>query len=106
MDEVIFVSRGWLREVILAELNGVRDNGGFRGGVDDLEAAVVFQDGADVEAVVGTEGPGGAGGGLVVDKYAASDWAEGGGVKVKGAVEVFPSGCEGGDGGLAEEVER
>ena len=31
--------------------------------------------------------------------------AEGGGVKVERAVEVFPCGCEGGDGGLAEEVE-
>ena len=89
----------------MAELNGVGDKGGFCGGVDDLEAAVVFQGGANVEAVAGAEGPGGAVEGLVVYEYAASDGSEGGGVKVEGDIEVYPCGCEGGDGGLAEEVE-
>ena len=68
MEEAIFVSGGWLREVVIAELNGVGYKGGFCGGVDDLEAAVVFQSGADLEAVVDAEGPGGAGRGLVVDE--------------------------------------
>ena len=36
---------------------------------------------------------------------AASDGAEGGGVEVKGDIEVFPSGKEGSDGGLEEKVE-
>ena len=89
----------------MAELNGVRDIGRFSFGVYYLEAAVVLQGGVDVEAVVGAEGPGGAGGWLVVDEYAASDGAEGGGVEVEGAIEVFPSGSEGGNGGLAEKVE-
>ena len=89
----------------MMEINGVGDKGGFCGDVDDLEAAVVLQGGADVEAVADAEVPGGAGGGLVVDEYAASDGAEGGGVEVEGAIEVFPSGYEGGDGGLAEEAE-
>ena len=40
-----------------------------------------------------------------MDEYAASDGAKGGGVEVEGAIEVFPSGSEGGDGGLAEKVE-
>ena len=31
--------------------------------------------------------------------------AKGGGVEVEGAIEVFPSGKEGSDGGLAEKVE-
>ena len=31
--------------------------------------------------------------------------AKGGGVEVEGAIEVFPIGKEGGDGGLAEKVE-
>ena len=65
----------------------------------------MLQGGDDVEAVAGAEGPGGAGGGLVVDEDAASHGAEGGGIKVEGAIEVFPCGCEEGDGGLAEEVE-
>ena len=77
VDEAICVSGGWLREVVMAELNGVGDKGGFSCGVDYLESAVVLQGGADVETVLGAEGPGGAGGGLVVDEYAASDGAEG-----------------------------
>ena len=70
-----------------------------------MEAVVVLQGGANVEAVAGTEGPGGAGGWLVVDEYAESDWAKRGGVKVEGAIEVFPRGSEGGNGALAEKVE-
>ena len=80
----------------MAEINGVGDKGGFSCGVYYLEAAVVLQGGADVEAVAGAEGPGGAGGRLVVDEYAASNGAEGGGVKVEGSIEVSPIGSEGG----------
>ena len=105
VDEAIFMCDGWMRKVVMAELNSVGDKDGFGGGVDDLEAAVVFQGGADVEAVAGAEGPGGAAGGLVVYEYAESDGAKGGGLKVEGDIEVFPCRCEGGDGGLAEEVE-
>ena len=62
----------------MAELNGVGYKGGFCGCVNDLEAAVVFQGRADVEAITGAEGLGGVGGWLVVDEYAASNGAEGG----------------------------
>ena len=62
MEEAIFVCDGWLRKVVMAEFNSVGDKEGFCGGVDDLESAVVFQDGADVETFTGAEGPGGAGG--------------------------------------------
>ena len=89
----------------MAGFNSVVDKEGFGGGVNNLEAAVVFQGGADVEAVTGTESPGGAGGGIVVYEYAASDGSEGSGVEVEGAIEVFPCGCDGSNGGLAEEVE-
>ena len=104
VEEAILVCDGWMHKVAMAEFNSVRDKEGFGGGVDDLKAAVVFQGGADVEAVAGAEGPGGVGGGIVVYEYASSDGAEGGGVEVEGAIEVFPCGCEGGKGGLAEEV--
>ena len=57
---------------------------------------VVLQGGADIEAIAGAEVSGGAGGGLVVDEYAASDGTEGGGVEVEGAIQVLPSGSEGG----------
>ena len=40
-----------------------------------------------------------------MNEDAAAYGAEGGGVKVEGAIEVFPSGKEGIDGGLAEKVE-
>ena len=45
----------------MAELNGVGDKGGFSCGVDYLEALVVLQGRADVEAVTDAEVPGGAG---------------------------------------------
>ena len=66
MEEVIFVCDGWMREVVMAEFNSVGDEEGFCGGVDNLETAVVFQGRENEEAVAGAEGPGGAGGGLVV----------------------------------------
>ena len=105
MEEAIFVCDGWMRKVVMGEFNIVGDKEGFGGGFNDLEAVVVFQGGADVEAIAGAEGPGGAAGGLVVYEYVASDGAKGSGVKVEGAIEVFLCGCEGGDGGLVEEVE-
>ena len=40
-----------------------------------------------------------------MNEYAASDWAEGGGVEVEGSIEVFPSENEGRNGELAEKVE-
>ena len=40
-----------------------------------------------------------------MDEDAAADGTEGGGVEVEWAIEVLPCGCEGGDVGLAEEVE-
>ena len=40
-----------------------------------------------------------------MDEYAAADGAEGSGVEVEGAIEVLPCGHEGGNVGLAEEVE-
>ena len=63
------------------------------------------QGGAEVEAVVGAEGPGGLVGGLGVDEDAAADGAEGGGIKVEGFIEVLPCGWEGGNVGLEEEFE-
>ena len=44
----------------MAELNSVGDKCGFSFGVYYLEAAVLLQGGAGVEAVAGATGPGGA----------------------------------------------
>ena len=87
VEEAIFVSVGWLRKVVMAELNSVGDKYGFCGDVDDLDAAVVFQGKDNVEAVAGAEGPGDAGGGRVVYEYAASDGAEGVASKLKGKLK-------------------
>ena len=105
MEEAIFVCDGWMRKVVMAELNSVGDKEVFHGSVDNLEAAVVFQGGAGIESVAGAEGPGGMGGGLVMYEYAVYNGAERGGVEVEGSIEVFPCGWEAGNGGLAEEVE-
>ena len=96
MEESIFVRDGWMRKVIVAEFKSVGDEEVFGSGVDDLEAAVVFQGGAGVEAVAGAEGPASSGGGIVVDEDAAADEAKGGGVEVEGSIAVLPCGYEGG----------
>ena len=75
----------------MAGLNGVGDKGGFSCGVYYLEAAVVLQGEADVEAVAGAEGLGGAGGWLVVDEYAASNGAEGVASKLRGPLKSSQS---------------
>ena len=75
VEESIFVRDCWMRDVVVVEFNSVGDEEGFSGGVENLEAAVVFQVGANVEAVTGAEGPGGSGEGLVVDEDAAADGA-------------------------------
>ena len=40
-----------------------------------------------------------------MNEEAAAYGAKGGGVEVEGDIEVFPSGKEGSDGGLAEKVQ-
>ena len=70
------MSGGWLRKVVMAEHNSVGYKGGICGGFEYLEAEVVFPGRANEEAVAGAEGPGGTGGGLVVDENRASDGAE------------------------------
>ena len=59
-------------------------------GVDNLETVVVFEGGADVEAVVVAEVLGAAGVDWVVDEYPSIGWAKRRGVAVKGAIVVFP----------------
>ena len=44
------------------------------------------------------------GSGLVVDNGRVADWTNGGGIKVEGAVELFPARHVRGKGELAEEV--
>ena len=80
MEDSIFVRDGWMREVVVEEFNSVGDEEGFGGCVDDLEAAMVFQGRANIEAFKVAQGSGGSGGGLVIDEDAAANGAKGGGL--------------------------
>ena len=91
MEDVFFVSDSGLGEVVVVEFDRVREDKGFGGGVDNVEAAVVIEGGSDVEAIAATEGPGRACAGFVVDEDWAADEANGSDVKVEGGVVVFPS---------------
>jgi len=74
----------------VAELDGVREEGGFGNLVDDVEAAVVLGGVANIESIAASVIPGCTGRGLVVDEDATAQGADGGGVVVEGAVEVLP----------------
>ena len=99
-------SDGGLREIGVAELDGVGEDGRLGDFVDKMKAAVVFGGVADVEAVAAAEIPSGACGWFVVDEDAATEGADGGGIIVEGAVEVCPGRLRRVDGGLTEEVKR
>ncbi len=92
-------------EVVMTEVDSVRDAEGLGFGINDAMAAVMFQGDANVESVRAAEVPGAASGWLIVGDDSAAKWEERGGIVVKGAIEVFPGRHAWCDGGLAEEVE-
>ena len=49
VDDSVLWSDLWLGEVVVEDFDGVGDEGGLGGDVDDLEAAVVLEGGADGE---------------------------------------------------------
>ncbi len=89
----------------MTEVDSVGDAEGLGFGIDDVMAAVLFKEDADVESVRATEVPGAASGWLIVGDDGAAKWEERGDIVVKGAIEVFPGGHAWCGGGLAEEVE-
>ena len=74
-------------------------------GTNHMESLVVLERRANVEAMASLEVPRQAGVRIVVYDDQVADGADGGDVEVERVIEVFPCGSEGGDGGLAEEVE-
>ena len=48
VDYSVFCGDGGLREIVVQDLDGVGDDEGFGGGVDDLEAAVVVERGGQL----------------------------------------------------------
>ncbi len=92
-------------EVVMMEVDSVRDAEGLGFGIDDVMARVMLQGDANVESIRAAEVSGAAGGWLIVGDDRAAKWEERGGIVVEGAIEVFPGGHAWCDGGLAEEVE-
>ncbi len=96
---------GWDGEVVMTEVDSVRDAEGLGFGINDAMVAVMLKGGANIESVRAVEVPGAASGWLIAADDGATMWEERGGIVVKGAIEVFPGRHAWHDGGLAEEVE-
>jgi hypothetical protein len=92
-------------EVVMMEVNSVRDGEGLGFGIDDAVTAVMLQIETNVESVRVAEVPGAASGWLIVGDDRVAKWEKRGGIVVEGAIKVFPGGHTWCDKGLAEEVE-
>ncbi len=92
-------------EVVMTEVNSVKDAEGLGFGIDVAMAAVMLQGDANIESVRAAEVPGAPSGWLIVGNDRAAEWEKRGGIVVEGDIEVFPGGHAWGDEGLAEEVE-
>jgi hypothetical protein len=93
------------REVVMMEVDSVRDVEGLGFGINDMMAAVMLQGHTNVESIRAAEVPGVVSGWLIVGDDRAAKWEERGGIVVEGAIEVFPGRHAWCDGGLVEEVE-
>ncbi len=65
---------GWDGEVVMTEVDSVRDAEGLGFGIDDTMAAVMLKGDADVESIRATEVPGAASGCLIVGDDGAAKW--------------------------------
>jgi hypothetical protein len=86
MDNCVGWCDSWDGEVVVTEVNCVRDVEGVGFGIDDLMAMVMLEGDANKEFVRCTEVPGAAGGWLVVDNDGAAKWQERGSIVVEGAI--------------------
>ena len=66
-DTVVLIGDGWLCKIVMAELNGFGVEKRIGIGIGNLGAAVVFEGGADVEAITVAGVPGAVGVDRVVD---------------------------------------
>ena len=105
VDDAVALADCWLGEVIIQELDGVREQECLGGAIDDVEAAVMFECRSNVEPAAATEVPSFADAWFVVDDDGASNRSQRGGIKVEGAVEVLPCRHCWGESGLSEEDE-
>ena len=86
MKKPVFVGDGGGCEVVMPEFYCVRDDERLCEGVNNLEAAVVFEGWADVEPIASTTGPGQVFVGLVVDDDGTATGADRCGIEVVGAL--------------------
>ena len=105
VEDYVLWSDLYLGEVVVENFDGVEDEGCLGGGIDNLEAAVVLEGGANGETSAAAVVLCLAGTRLGVDDDRAAERGDGRGVEVERAVNVFPGVDGGGDVGLAEEVE-
>ena len=91
-------------QVVVEDFDGVQDDGGFDGGVDDFKTAVVLEGGANCEAFAAAVVPQTMVAGFGVDDNGRAERGDGCGVEVEGAVEVLLGGHGRGNVGLAKEV--
>ena len=90
VDELVLGRERRLSEVGVAELNSVGELMALGVFSNDREGAVMMKGGADVEAVLATEVQRCALAGLCMDKNAAAEGADGSGVVIEAAIEIFP----------------
>ena len=105
MEDAVFVSDDGMCDIVVSELDSVGYHKGSGGGVQELESTVVEEIWDNVKSVVTTEVPGFTLYGPVVDDEGASKRAEWSGIKVEGAVVVFPGRNGGVQGILAEKFQ-
>ena len=88
VDNCVGWCDSWDGEIVVMEVDCVRDAEGLGFGINDPMAAVMLEGDAIVESIGAVEVPGAAGGWLVVDDDGAAEWQERGGIVVKGAIEM------------------
>ena len=76
----------------MAKFDSVREEKGLGFAVYDMEATIVLESDANVEAIASAEVPRLARARLVVDEDLASGWTDGSGVIIEGSIEIFPCG--------------
>ncbi len=85
MDNGVGWCDSWDEEIVLMEVNCVRDAEGLSFGVKDT-----VEGDASIESIGAMEIPGAAGGWFVVDDDRAAKWQERDDIVVEGAIEVCP----------------
>ena len=102
-DAIPFCDSG-LGKIIMHKIHHVREEEGFGGGVDYVEAALVIESREDCETFAAAEVTRSAGEWFGMDDDWAAERSYGSGFELEGDVEVLPGGYERGNVELIEEV--